>query len=153
MPQKKVFQKAILQNRLEELILRKEKSWESKEYWGKVAECSRHACCIYLCSLLQGACFVGGLDSMISRGPSPPLQFCDSVTPVVRNRLLFRLFTEEKIICLICVTVCVVGKLSVAQMCSSTGTVNEYPEITHLHGHTGHKLQVSLRYCFPWQIL
>ena len=33
----------------------------------------------YLCSLLQGACFAGGLDSMISKGPFQPLQFCDAV--------------------------------------------------------------------------
>ena len=32
----------------------------------------------YLCSLLLGACCAGGLDSMISRGPFQPLQFCDS---------------------------------------------------------------------------
>ena len=33
----------------------------------------------YLCSLLQGVCFTGGLD-LISRGPFQPLQFCDSVS-------------------------------------------------------------------------
>lgn len=30
-------------------------------------------------SLLQGTCFRRGLDSMISRDPFLPLQFCDSV--------------------------------------------------------------------------
>ena len=33
----------------------------------------------YQCSLLQGACFAGGLDLIISRAPFQPLQFCDSV--------------------------------------------------------------------------
>ena len=32
----------------------------------------------YLCSLLQGSCFAGGLDSIISGGPFQPLQFCVS---------------------------------------------------------------------------
>ena len=31
-----------------------------------------------LCSLVWGTCFAGGLDSMISRAPFQPLQFCDS---------------------------------------------------------------------------
>ena len=43
----------------------------------------------YLCSLLQGACFGRGLDSMISRGPFQPLQFCDSVIPrILHGRCL-----------------------------------------------------------------
>ena len=41
---------------------------------------------IYLCSLLQEACFVGGLDSMISGGPFKPLQFCDSVRNTGQQR-------------------------------------------------------------------
>ena len=33
----------------------------------------------YLCDLLQGTCFGRRLDSVISRAPFQPLQFCDSV--------------------------------------------------------------------------
>ena len=33
----------------------------------------------YLCSLVEGACFAGRLDSVISRSSFQPLQFCDSV--------------------------------------------------------------------------
>lgn len=33
----------------------------------------------YLCNLLKGSCFSGGLDSVISRSPFQPLQFCESV--------------------------------------------------------------------------
>lgn len=55
---------------------------------GRLVECSSleiFKTCLdaYLCNLLQGAWFGMQLDSMISRGPFQPLQFCDSVSVIL----------------------------------------------------------------------
>ena len=77
------------------------------EYWNRLPtevvdspslEIFKTCLVAYLCNLMLGACFAGGLDlMMIARGPFQPLQFCDSED--TRNSTFNQFLSPHQVLC------------------------------------------------------